>query len=178
MEGCSPEKERERLRVLRKYEILDTPPDGSLNRLTEMAARIFNVPIVIISLVDEDRVWFKSHHGLDVQEVGTEPGLCTSAIISDTVYVVENARKDPRTLANPLVAGGFGLQFYAASPLRTKDGFSLGTFCLIDTKQRFFSEEQRKVLKDLAALAMEWIDLRVEARNLVKETFNLKESNS
>lgn len=176
MHQPDPVKEKMRLEVLRKYEILDTPPDGSLNKMTEMASRIFNVPIAIVSLVDEDRVWFKSRHGLDVEEVGTEPGLCASAIISDEVYVVEDARKDPRTLTNPLVAGEFGLQFYAAAPLRTEDGFNLGTFCVIDTKQRFFSEEQRQVLKDFADLTMDWINLRMEARNLVKDTLTIKES--
>lgn len=174
MKDFSPEKEKERLNVLKKYEILDTPPDGSLNKMTEMASKIFNVPIAIISMVDEDRIWFKSHHGLDVQEIGKDPGLCTSAMIADDVYVVENAKKDPRTLSNPLVAGEFGLQFYAAAPLKTKDGYSLGTFCLIDKEQRFFSDDQRNVLKDLATLAMDWIELRLEARSLVKETLNLK----
>jgi GAF domain-containing protein len=167
-------KEKERLEVLHKYQILDTPPDGTFDKMTEMAARIFNIPIAIVSLVDEDRIWFKSHHGLNVQQITKDPGLCVSAMVADDVYVVENAKEDARTLSNPLVAGEFGLQFYAAAPLKTKEGHSLGTFCIIDKKQRFFTKEQRKVLKDFSELAMNWIEVRLEARNLVRDTLTLK----
>ena len=166
--------ETTRLEALRSYEILDTPPDGSLNKMTEMASDIFNVPIAIVSLVDEDRIWFKSHHGLDVQQIEKGPGLCTSAILGDDIYVVENAREDSRTLANPLVAGEFGLQFYAAAPLINKDGHRLGTFCIIDKKQRFLSEEQRRVLKGFSELVVDWMDTRLEARKLVRDTLAIK----
>ena len=170
--------ETARLEALRSYEILDTPPDGSLNKMTQMASDIFNVPIAIVSLVDEDRIWFKSHHGLDVQQIEKGPGLCTSAILNDDVYVVENAKEDPRTLANPLVAGEFGLQFYAAAPLISKDGHRLGTFCIIDKKQRFLSEEQRRVLKGFSDLVIDWMDTRLEARKLVRDTLAIKEQST
>src|ERR1700730_1716742 len=113
--------ENERVNVLNRYNILDTPPDGAFNKMTALAARVFNVPIAIISLVDTDRIWFKSHHGLDIEQIDKHPGLCASAILSNEIYLVEDARQDPRCLANPLVAGEFGLQFYAASPLVTQD---------------------------------------------------------
>lgn len=159
-----------RIEALRRYEVLDTPPDGSFDRLTSLAARVFNMPIAIISLVDTDRIWFKSHHGLDVEQIDYEPGLCASAIMSDDVYLVEDARNDPRTLANPLVAGEFGLQFYAAAPLKTRDGHNLGTFCLIDKKQRYLTNDQKLILEDMAAIAMEELEMRLAARLTARET--------
>jgi len=103
--------ESNRLQALKRYEILDTPPEGNFDRITLLASKVFNVPIAIVSLVDEDRIWFKSSQGLgDVNEIGKSPGLCASAILSDEIYLVEDARNDPRSLANPLVTGAFGLQ--------------------------------------------------------------------
>jgi GAF domain-containing protein len=156
--------EKERVQTLKRYEILDTPADGTFDRLAALASKIFNVPIAIISLVDHDRIWFKSHEGLDINEIDRTPGLCSSAILSDELYIVEDARKDPRTLANPLVAGEFGLQFYAAAPLKTKNGFNLGTFCLIDKKKRYLNTQQQQMLEDLAAIVMDEIELRLAAR--------------
>ncbi|MDF2436418.1 MAG: serine/threonine protein phosphatase [Bacteroidota bacterium] len=92
-----------RLNALKRYEVLDTPPDGSYDRIVSIASKIFNMPIALITLVDENRIWFKAKHGLaDVNEIPREPGLCASAILSDEVYLVENAKEDPRTLANLL----------------------------------------------------------------------------
>ncbi len=164
-----PKNEVERIKALTRYEILDTPPDGAFERITALASKIFNVPIAIISLVDKDRIWFKSHHGLPgVEQIDREPGLCASAILSEEVYLVENARKDPRTLTNPLVCGDFGLQFYAAAPLQTIDGYNLGTICIIDKKQRFISEEQKTYLEDLAAIVIDEMELRLAAKKAIK----------
>ncbi len=156
--------ESARLQSLRKYEILDTPPDGNFDRLTSLAAKIFNMPIALITLVDEDRIWFKSKFGLDVPQIDRVPGLCASAILKDEVYVIENAIDDVRSLSNPLVAGEFGLRFYAAAPLKTRDGFNLGTFCVIDKKQRYMNHEQKEMLEDLAAVAIDEMELRMAAR--------------
>ncbi|NVO83336.1 GAF domain-containing protein [Hymenobacter terrestris] len=161
--------EAARLQALKRYDILDTPQDGSMNRLAGLAARVFNMPIAIISLVDEDRIWFKSRYGLDAEQIDRGGGLCDSAILSDEVYIVEDARNDPRTLANPLVAGEFGLRFYAAAPLQTHDGYRLGTFCLIDQKQRYLNENQKLVLQDMAAIAMDELELRLAARQAAQE---------
>lgn len=161
--------EQERLQALYRYNILDTPPDGSFDKMTRLASKIFNVPISIITCVDTDRVWFKSKYGLDVNEIGRDPGLCASAILSEDVYVVEDARTDPRTLANPLVAGNFGLQFYAAAPLRTSDGYNLGTFCVIDRKKRFFNPEQQEALRLFAEVVMEQLEMRLLAHNTLNE---------
>lgn len=161
--------EQARIEALQRFNLLDTPPDGSLDKMTQLASRLFNLPIAIITLVDTDRIWFKSKYGIDVPQIGRDPGLCASAILSDEVYLVEDARKDPRTLANPLVAGSFGLQFYAAAPLRTKDGFNLGTFCVIDKEKRYFNSEQQKSLKLFAEVVMDQLELRLEAHNHLNE---------
>ncbi len=162
--------EMARINALQHYEILNTPPDGNFDRLTSLASRIFKMPIAIISLVDTDRIWFKSHYGIDLGEIDRAPGLCASAIMADDVYLVEDARNDPRTMANPLVAGQFGLQFYAAAPLKTKDGHKLGTFCLIDRKQRYLTTDQQLMLEDLAAIVMAEIEVRLAARTTFVET--------
>ncbi len=165
----SAAKEIARLETLKKMEILDTPADGSFNKITELASQIFNVPIALISLVDSDRIWFKSHFGLEINQIEKNPGLCSSAILSDEVYLVEDARNDPRCLANPLVAGDFGLQFYAAAPLQTKEGYNLGTICIIDKRQRFINSDQQQMLKQLASIVMDELELRLQSRNIIKE---------
>ena len=122
-----PAAEFQRMAAVRRYDVLDTPPDGAFDRITALAARRFGVPISIISIVDEDRIWFKSRHGLPVGQIGRDPGLCASAILSNDPYILTDASIDPRSLANPLVAGDFGLRFYAGVPLTTSDGHNLGT---------------------------------------------------
>ena len=112
-----PADEPGRMAAVRRYDILDTPPDGAFDRITAMAARRFNVPISIISVVDHDRVWFKSHHGLDVQQIGRDPGLCASAILSGEPWILTDAKNDPRALANPLVAGGVRTKFLCWRPI-------------------------------------------------------------
>jgi signal transduction histidine kinase len=161
-----PENEESRLAAVRRYEILDTPADGAFERLTAIAARHFRVPIAIISVVDEDRIWFKSVRGLSgVSEIGREPGLCASAILQDDVWVVERADVDPRTLANPLVAGDLGLRFYAGAPLKTSDGFNLGTICVIDHVPREITAEEAETLADLAGIVVDELELRLAARS-------------
>ncbi|MEO7564739.1 MAG: histidine kinase dimerization/phosphoacceptor domain -containing protein, partial [Sphingomicrobium sp.] len=125
------------------------------------------VPIAIISVVDVDRIWFKSHHGLPVEQIGRDPGLCASAILSSDPYILPDASVDPRSLANPLVAGDFGLRFYAGVPLTTGDGHNLGTLCVIDKQARPIDEEQIEDLKDLASVVMDQLELRFSARSAV-----------
>ena len=161
-----PENEAQRMDAVRRYDLLDTPPDGAFDRVTALAARVFNVPVAIVSVVDTDRIWFKSHHGIDATEIDRDPGLCASAILQDGVYVVGNARQDPRAMANPLVSGDFGLQFYAGVPLETSDGFNLGTLCILDTEPRSFSAEDAATLSDMAAIVMNDLELRLESRRV------------
>jgi GAF domain-containing protein len=106
-------------------------PDGAFDRITGLAARIFDVPISIVSIVDSVRIWFKSRHGVGVDEIGRGPGRCASAILQYEPWVVTDASVDPRTLASPLVVGELGLRFYAGVPLMTKEGHNLGTLNVI-----------------------------------------------
>lgn len=161
-----PDNEEQRMLAVRRYDLLDTPPDGAFDRITGMAARLFDVPVAIVSVVDRDRIWFKSHHGTDVTEIGRDPGLCASAILQDGPWVVNDARTDPRTLANPLVAGEFGLQFYAGVPLHTRDGYNLGTLCVLDTEPREMTPAQTRTLEDLAGIVMDELELRLESRRV------------
>jgi sigma-B regulation protein RsbU (phosphoserine phosphatase) len=170
-----PEDEPARLAAIARYDVLDTPPDGVFDRITALAARHFDVPIAIVSIVDSDRIWFKSHHGLDVDEIGRDPGLCASAILHDDAWVVENAATDPRTLANPLVAGEFGLRFYAGAPLTTHDGHNLGTLCVIDRAPRTLTDEQTATLEDMAGIVMDELELRLASRRVVTQEQALRE---
>lgn len=167
--GIIPDNEAERMAAVHRYGILDTPPDGSFDRVTALAARRFDTPIAIISIVDHDRIWFKSHYGLDVEVIGRERGLCASAILSSDAHVLVDASADPRSLANPLVAGDFGLRFYAGVPLRTSDGFNLGTLCVIDKEPRPFDQGQIDDLTDLASLVVDQLELRLAARNAIEQ---------
>lgn len=164
-----PDVERQRLAAVRRLAVLDTPPDGTFDRITAIAARLFSVPIAIVSVVDEHRIWFKSHHGLDVSEIDRTPGLCASAILSTELYVLTDALTDPIALSNPLVAGEFGLRFYAAAPLTTSDGFNLGTLCVIDHEPRDVTAEEMATLKDLAEVVVSQLELRLDARNVVAD---------
>ncbi len=154
--------------AVRRYDILDTPPDGAFDRITALAARRFDVPISIISIVDENRIWFKSRHGLpEVEQIGRDPGLCASAILSPEPYILPDARLDPRSLANPLVAGDFGLRFYAGIPLQTSDGCNLGTLCVIDKAPRVVSQAQIDDLSDLASMVVDQLELRLSFLNAI-----------
>ncbi|MGH8969732.1 MAG: PP2C family protein-serine/threonine phosphatase [Actinomycetes bacterium] len=164
-----PDHEAERMSAVRRYDVLDTPPDGAFDRIAALAARLFDVPIALVTIVDTDRIWFKSRHGLETPEIGRDPGLCASVILQDQPWVVSDARIDRRTLANPLVASDFGLRFYAGAPLRTADGFNLGTLCVIDKEPREVTEDQTRVLTDLASLVVDELELRLSARRAVAE---------
>lgn len=160
-------KDAERLRVLREYDILDTPPDGTFDQFTSLAAKLLDVPVALVSLVDTDRIWFKSRYGMDVTQISLDPGLCASAILSDDIYLVEDAITDPRALTNPLVAGKFGLRFYAAAPLKIREGYNLGTFCVLDKKPRRFSQTQKDILQSLANMVVNQMELRLATRKAI-----------
>ncbi len=162
--ALNPTDEAQRLAAVERYEILDTPADGTFDRITALAARLFDVPIAIVSVVDHDRIWFKSHHGLEVDQIGREPGLCASAILHDGPWVINDAPRDPRALSNPLVAGEFGLKFYAGVPLRTSEGHNLGTLCILDFEPRQLTPRETASLEDLAAMVMNELELRLANR--------------
>lgn len=159
--------EAARIAAVRRYRVLDTPPDGAFDRIAAIAARVCETPISTITIVDVDRIWFRSAHGLKVDEIGRDPGLCASAILQPGPYVVGDAALDPRTLENPLVRGELGLRFYAAVPLTTHDGHRLGTLNVIDTEPRELSRDQLATLGDLAGVVVDELELRLEAKQAV-----------
>lgn len=153
--------ETERLAALYSFDILDTPPDGTFDNVCALAARFFQTPIALISLVDEDRIWFKSKYGMATPQIPRTPGLCASAILNSAAYIVKDALHDLRTLANPLVAGAFGLRFYAAAPLITHDGYRLGTINVIDFAPRDFTTDDQTALRQFASIVMDQMELRL-----------------
>tara|TARA_R110000822_G_scaffold59736_36_gene149281 strand:+ start:16172 stop:17131 length:960 start_codon:yes stop_codon:yes gene_type:complete len=148
-----PENEEARLRSLRSLNILDTPAEERFDRLTRLARRMFGVPIALVSLVDENRQWFKSCAGLDVSETPRDISFCGHAILGDEILMIPDTQMDDRFADNPLVLNQPNIRFYAGCPLRYLDGSKLGTFCLIDQNPKTLNEEELDDLKGLAALA-------------------------
>ena len=149
-----------RLRKLASFHILDTPPERDFDALTALARRLLDCPIALVSLVDQDRQWFKSAQGLgQVRETPRDQAFCAHTIHQDNLLVIEDASADPRFARNPLVVGKPHIRFYAGVPLRPHhDGHSdmlpgLGSLCVIDTQPRALSDEERDILRDLAAVA-------------------------
>ena len=163
MDPATALDEAARLAAVRRYDILDSPPDGAFDRICALAARIFDVPIATVTIVDEDRIWFKAAAGLDVVEIPRDPGLCASAILQDAPYVVTDGASDPRTSAHALVEGELGLRFYAAAPITTADGHRLGTINVIGNVPREVTEQELQSLRDLAAIVMDELELRLAA---------------
>lgn len=147
-----PVDEQDRLSQLRSLAILDTPPEERFDRVTRMARRLFGVPIALVSLVDENRQWFKSCFGLDVSETERRISFCGHAILQKGALVVEDAMQDNRFHDNPLVTGEPHIRFYAGQPLRTLSGQGLGTLCIIDREARKFTEDDLLMLADLAGM--------------------------
>jgi len=145
-----PKDEVKRIETLRALSILDTAPEERFDRVTRMATRLFGVPISLVSLVDEDRQWFKSAEGLDAEETPREVSFCGHAILGDDIFEVPNAVEDERFHDNPLVTEEPQIRFYAGSPLKAANGLKVGTLCLIDNKPRELSDEDKMLLKDLA----------------------------
>ncbi|MCL1468852.1 ATP-binding protein [Argonema galeatum] len=174
-----PPNEVERLEALRRYNVLDTPPEESFDRITNLAARLFDVPIALVSLVDQFRAWFKSCYGFDSREVRREDSICSFALLIDDVLVVPDTRKDSRFACIPAALSEPGVRFYAGATLVTQDGFNLGTMCILDTKPRDdFSDEQRATLADLAAMVVDQLELRLASRQVVQINAALQEASN
>jgi len=148
-----PNNELIRLDTLKSLNILDTPAEERFDRLTRLARRMFSVPIALVSLVDENRQWFKSCSGLDGSEVERDLSFCAHAILGDDMLVVADANADERFAGNPLVTGFPHIRFYAGCPLRHDNGSKLGTLCIIDNRPRQFSHEDLVDLRYLADMA-------------------------
>ncbi len=156
-----PNAAEDRVAALNGYDILDTFPEAGFERLTRLAAAIFDTPIALISLLDEDRQWFKSKRGIDVCETPLSVSFCRLAVEGNEVLVVPDATRDQRFHANPLVTGEPGIRFYAGAPLRAPSGPRVGTLCVIDTMPRSgFRSKERQMLLDLADLVIDQMELR------------------
>lgn len=160
MIATPPPDESLRLEALRDLDILDTPPEQEFDRITKLLARSLHVPITLVSLVDENRQWFKSKVGLDVQETHRDHAFCAHAILQESPLIVPDAQLDPRFSANILVTGAPNIRFYAGAPIRSSSGHKLGTLCAIDSKPHQISQEDIETLCDLADLVSNEIWLR------------------
>ena len=157
--------ESERVAAVRDLNLLDTPPDAEFDRITALAARIFDVPVAVISVVDEKRVWLKSRHGIDVHEVERSHGLGATGSLHDQTLVIEDTRADPRTAR---IAGvdASPYRFYAGVPLITAEGHNLGTMAVADTRPHRMSAAEVATLEDFAAMALHEMELRRAARRM------------
>ncbi|MFB5603121.1 MAG: sensor histidine kinase [Candidatus Nitrosomaritimum aestuariumsis] len=170
VENQLPVNEKERIKSLHSLNILDTTPEEKFDRITKIAQIIFDVPIALISLVDVNRQWFKSCVGLSERETSRSVSFCSHAILSDDIFVIEDATKDERFADSPLVTGRPYVRFYAGKPIRAPDGMILGTLCVKDKVPRKFSRADRSVLTDLA----KWVESEM---NAIALTDQLKQNN-
>ena len=153
-----PENDQERLKALEEYQIMHSLPEGFFNNLARIVAKTFDTPIALVSLVDKEQVFFKANVGMPgTKYVDRGISLCSLAILDSQPTIFEDATKEPCLLANPLVAGEFGLRFYAGAPIVTHDGFNIGTVCVVDHHPRPFSEDDENLLTQFADAAMKAI---------------------
>ncbi|HWD92569.1 MAG TPA: GAF domain-containing protein [Verrucomicrobiae bacterium] len=160
--------EVKRLKVLWQYDILDTVPEEVFDDLTELAARICEAPIALISLVDEDRQWFKSKVGVTLNETSRDISFCAHAVKQQELFIIPDATKDLRFANNPLVISDPKIRFYAGAPLITPDGHALGTLCVIDKVPRELRPDQQQALRVLARHVMTQLELRRHSRELAE----------
>jgi diguanylate cyclase (GGDEF)-like protein len=163
MVECNIGGERERLKALRRYNVLDTEPEEAFDRITRIVKTVLQVPMVLISFVDEDRQWFKSKQGLEVKETPRDISFCQHTIQGSSPLIVTDALADPRFAENPLVLGEPYIRFYAGAPLRTREGYNIGTLCTLDTEVRHLTESQIGILEDLGKLVVDELELRLLA---------------
>ncbi len=168
MKAPVPKNEKKRLEVLWQYELLDTIPEGAFDDLTALAAHICEAPIALITLVDENRQWFKSRFGISVAETTRDISFCAHAILQNDLFIVPDALKDARFAHNPLVTSEPNIRFYAGAPLITPDGHALGTLCVIDKVPRELRPDQQQALRVLARHVVTQLELRRRSLELTR----------
>lgn len=176
--ASNPHNEEGRLRSLRSYQLLDTLPEEDYDHLTAIAAQICGTKISLVSLVDSDRQWFKSHYGLSTEETPREFAFCAHAILNkDEPFIIPDARNDVRFYDNPFVVNDPNVIFYAGVPLVNEEGYALGTICVLDDKPKDLTEEQLNSLKYLSRQTMKLLELRKKNFLLNEVVDNLKSKN-
>jgi len=171
-----PHNEISRLKALQEYKVMDTLPEQAYDNFTKLASMICNTPIALITLLDEERQWFKSRIGLERSEIPREAAICNHTIIMpDNILVISDATYDPRFVNNPLVALEPNIRFYAGVSLVTSSGEALGTICVMDDKPRDITQEQLDALEVLSHEVMGQFELRRSIATL--ERSMLKQEN-
>jgi GAF domain-containing protein len=159
--------EQDRLEALRKYGIMDTPPEEEFDNITSLASRICGTPISLITLLDDQRQWFKASVGIDLKETPIEYAFCAHAIRNPSeLTVVPDSRKDERFANNPFVTGEPHIVFYAGMPLVDEEGYALGSLCVLDVQEQRLSPFQLTALKQLAKQVVTLLQLKKKAKDL------------
>ena len=159
--------EQDRLEALRQYGIMDTPPEEEFDNITSLASRICGTPISLITLLDDQRQWFKASVGIDLKETPIEYAFCAHAIRNPSeLTVVPDSRKDERFANNPFVTGEPHIVFYAGMPLVDEDGYALGSLCVLDVQEQRLSPFQLTALKQLAKQVVSLLQLKKKAKDL------------
>ena len=174
MDPPKPSQESARLAALHEYRLLDTSPEAAFDDITQLAARLCDVPIALVSLVDIDRQWFKSRVGLDSTQTAREMAFCAHTILENKPLVVTDATLDARFADNPLVTGDPGIRFYAGAPLVTPSGFALGALCVIDVQPRELGAAQLSALQGLARAVTAQMELRRVSHDLAQSLEKIK----
>jgi GAF domain-containing protein len=174
MKAQPPSNEAERLAALKAYHILDTGIEQSYDDITALAAHICEVPIALISLVDEARQWFKSKTGIAAQQTPREIAFCAYTILRNEPFIVRDALKDARFVDNPLVTGEPHVRFYAGFPLVNSEKLALGALCVIDRRPRQLSAEQKMVMQALSRQVMALLELRRVSTHLADALNHVK----
>jgi diguanylate cyclase (GGDEF)-like protein len=152
LEAALPPNEAQRLHSVRNLKVLDSSPEERYDRISRLATRLFGVPVALVSLVDQDRQWFKTRQGTDLRQTPRRVSFCAHAILGEAPLVVTDCREDSRFADNPLVVGDPGIRSYAGHPVHAPDGSRVGTLCLIDSQPRSYSADDLALLADLAAM--------------------------
>ena len=155
-----PEQEAKRQAALRRYNVLDTPPESAFDDLTKLAAQICDTPMALITFLDENRQWFKSRRGFELEQTPRSFSFCAHTVLQKELLMVEDTAADERFAANPLVVSEPALRFYAGVPLMTADGYNVGTLCVLDHKPRSLRTDQAEALKTLSRQVMTQLELR------------------